>query len=201
MRHILSKKLFEELFILDRYQIFENQGWSPLLDLTENIDKELINKIESLLPNKGKILEISCGNGADAIDLTNKGYDVTATDNCQEYVDHVGKYINCIKHDTRNTFPFHNKSFDLVYSRLGLHYFTKEELSKIFSEISRLTKRYLVFTVKIEQDNLNTGKIIMSKSDWEILLSDNFNIISSEEKEGLLYDNQSKWLEIVASVI
>lgn len=201
MRHILSKKLFEELFILDRYQIFENQGWSPLLDLTENIDKELINKIESLLPNKGKILEISCGNGADAIDLTNKVYDVTATDNCQEYVDHVSRYINCIKHDTRNTFPFHSKSFDLVYSRLGLHYFTKEELSKIFSEISRLTKRYLVFTVKIEQDNLNTGKIIMSKSDWEILLSDNFNIISSEEKEGLLYDNQSKWLEIVASVI
>lgn len=192
MRHILSKKLFEELFTLDRYQIFENQGWSSLLNLTENIDKELMNKIESLLPNKGKILEISCGNGADAIDLTNKGYDVTATDNCQEYVDHVSKYINCIKHDTRNTFPFHNKSFDLVYSRLGLHYFTKEELSKIFSEISRLTKRYLVFTAKIEQDNLNTGKIIMSKSDWEIPLSDKFNIISSEEKEGLLYDNQSK---------
>lgn len=189
MKYILSRKLFE------------NQNWSPLLDLSENIDKELVNEIELLLPNKGKILEISCGNGADAIDLTNKGFDVTTTDNCQEYVDHVNKYVKCIKHDTRDIFPFHNKSFDLVYSRLGLHYFTKEELLKIFTEISRLTKRYLVFTVKIEQDSINTGKVILNKEDWEELVSESFNIISSKEKEGILYDNQSKWLEIVAEVI
>lgn len=189
MRYILSRKLFE------------NQNWSPLLDLENNVDYELVGIIESLLPNRGKILEISCGNGADAIDLTNKGYDVTATDNHQDYVDHANKYINCIKHDTINIFPFHNNSFELVYSRLGLHYFTKEELSKIFSEISRLTKRYLLFTVKIEQDNINTGKVILSKEDWEELVSENFNIISSNEKEGILYDNQSRWLEIVAEVI
>ena len=189
MKYILSRKLFE------------NQNWSPLLDLENNVDYELISIIESLLPNKGKILEISCGNGADAIDLTNKGYAVTATDNCQEYVDHANKYINCVKHDTRNKFPFQDKSFDLVYSRLGLHYFTKEELSTIFSEISRLTNNYLVFTVKIEQDNIKTGKVILSKEDWEELVSENFNIISSNEKEGILYDNQAKWLEIVAEVI
>jgi SAM-dependent methyltransferase len=188
MKYILSRKLFE------------NQNWSPLLDLEGNIDYELIDIIESLLPNKGKILEISCGNGTDAIELSGKGYDVTCTENNQGYYEHVSQFVKCIKHDTRNKFPFEDKSFDLVYSRLGLHYFSKEELSSIFSEISRLSN-YLVFSVKIEQDDINTGKVILSKEDWEELLSENFNMISSESKEGILYDKESKWLEIAASVI
>ena len=189
MKYILSRKLFE------------NQNWSPLLDLENNVDYELVSIIESLLPNKGKILEISCGNGADAIELQEEGYSVTCTENNQVYYDHISQFVKCIKHDTRNKFPFPDKSFDLVYSRLGLHYFSKEELSNIFSEISRLIDKYLVFTVKIEQDSINTGKVILSKEDWEELVSENFNIISSKEKEGILYDNQSKWLEIVAEVI
>ena len=188
MKYILSKKLFE------------NQNWSPLLDLEDNVDYELINIIESLLPNKGKILEISCGNGADAIELQEEGFSVTCTENNQGYYDHVSQFVKCIKHDTRNKFPFADKSFDLVYSRLGLHYFSKEELSNIFSEIKRLSN-YLVFSVKIEQDDINTGKVILSKEDWEELVSENFNIISSEEKEGKLYNKESKWLEIAASVI
>lgn len=185
MKYILTKKLFE----------------SSLLSLEDNVDYELTSIIENLLPNKGDILEISCGNGADSIYLTNKGYDVTATETCQEYIDYVSKYINCINHDTRNKFPFTDKSFDLIYSRLGLHYFTKEELSKIFSELNRLTKKYLVFTVKIQQDDINTGKIILNESEWEELVSENFNIISSTTKEGTLYNSKSKWLEIVAEII
>lgn len=183
-------------YILCR-ELFESEIWAPLLNLEGNVDQELLSIIESLVPS-GKILEISCGNGADAFELKNRGYDITATENNQKYYEYVSQHINCIKHDTRNKFPFSNNSFDLVYSRLGLHYFTKEELSNIFQEISRITNQYLVFTVKIQQDEIKSGKIMISKEEWEELVSNNFNILSLKVKEGILYDDHSKWLEFVA---
>lgn len=184
---------------LKPYKLFENRVLPILLDLENNVDNELIEKIQNLLPS-GSILEISCGNGADAIKLNELGYDIIATDFTKEYVDYVNQYLPCIEHDTRQRFPFSDKSFDLVYSRLSLHYFTEEELRNIFTEISRLTKKYLVFTVKLANDNLNTGKVILGKEKWEELVSDKFNIISSEIKEGILYSDKSKWLEVIAEL-
>lgn len=189
MKYILSKRIFENQSELNKQ--------SPLLDLSDNVDYELIGLIESLIPNGGKILEISCGNGADALELSQRGYDISATEYNQQYADFVGQKINCIKHDTRNKFPFTDNSFDLVYSRLGLHYFSEPELESIFEDISRITKGYLVFTVKLVND-IQTGKTIFNKETWEDLVSNEFEIVSSEVKEGILYDNQSKWLEIVA---
>lgn len=189
MKYILSKRIFENQSELNKQ--------SPLLDLSDNVDYELIGLIESLIPNGSKILEISCGNGADALELSQRGYDISATEYNQQYADFVGQKINCIKHDTRNKFPFTDNSFDLVYSRLGLHYFSEPELESIFEDISRITKGYLVFTVKLVND-IQTGKTIFNKETWEDLVSNEFEIVSSEVKEGILYDNQSKWLEIVA---
>jgi len=181
MKHLIS------------YKLFENK--SPLLKLKDNIDIDLINTIRSLI-DKGKILEISCGNGSDAIELDRLGYDVIATDLNPEYVNNASK-VKCIQHDTRNEFPFNDNEFDLTYSRLGLHYFTEDELNKIFKDLSRITSRYLVFTVKLT-NNIETGKIIFNKEFWENLTSKNFKIISSKVKTGLLYDIESTWLEIVA---
>lgn len=188
-------------YILNK-QIFENESWAPLLNLKSNVDHQLINLIESMISENSKILEISCGNGADSFELKRKGYTVVSTENNREYYNYVSNHgINCIRHDTKDRFPFSDNSFDMVYSRLGLHYFTKEELKKIFSDINRITK-YLVFTVKIKQDNLETGKIMISKNEWEDLVSSNkFEILSSIIREGILYDDQSTWLEISAKKI
>ena len=45
---------------LQEFRVFENS--SPLLELSNNADVELIYKIRGLISN-GSILEISCGNG------------------------------------------------------------------------------------------------------------------------------------------
>lgn len=174
-----------------------NESSSVLLKLSNNIDYKLISTIENLI-SSGKILEISCGNGADAIKLNDLGYKVYSTDYDDGYVNYVNSVIgNCIKHDTRAPFPYPNNYFNLVYSRLGLHYFTKDELENIFTDINRITKKYLVFTVKLVND-IPTGKVILTKESWNDLVSKDFNIISSKEKTGILYDNESRWLEIVA---
>jgi len=186
------------MIYLKNFKLFEST--SVLLSLKDNVDTELIKKIQSLIKT-GEILEISCGNGADAIELSNLGYNVVATDFDDGYVDFVNSQgIECIKHDTRKPFPFQDNQFDLVYSRLGLHYFTEEELKDIFKDISRITKKYLVFTVKLVND-IPTGKIIFTEDTWKDLVSNDFSIISSNVKEGILYNNQSKWLEIVAEKI
>ncbi len=181
---------------LKSYKLFETT--SVLLALKNNVDNELVSKIKSLVSSGSKILEIACGNGADAIELSNSGYDVTATDLDAGYIDFVNSQgVECIKHDTKLRFPFSDGEFDLIYSRLGLHYFSEEELKEIFEELNRLTSKYLVFTVKLVND-IPTGKVIFTEDTWKDLVSEQFNIVSAEVKEGMLYNNQSKWLEIVA---
>ena len=177
-----------------KYKLFKE---SALLKLSNNTDMELISKIESLISPPSKILEISCGNCADSIRLKNLGYRVKCTDNNQEYVNNaIRNNIDCINHETSMLFPFNDKTFNLIYSRLGLHYFSNDKLVEIFKEISRIGD-YLVFTVKLVND-IQTGKVILTKEKWLELVSIDFNIISNEEKTGILYDNQSNWLEIVA---
>ena len=180
------------------FKIFENSfEKGPLLSLVNNIDQKLLRKIEQLIPI-GNILEISCGNGSDAIELSKRGYNVVATDSSELYVKYVGKFLKCILHDTRKRFPFKDNEFDLVYSRLGLHYFNEEELFKIFKEINRLTNKYLLISVKLENGQINSGKVIFSKEKWEEIISKYFIILSSEVKTGKLYGTESKWLEIVS---
>ena len=60
---------------------------SPLLDLTDNTDIQMINFIRSNFPKKSKILEIACGNGEDALHLKKLGYYVVATDINNDLVD------------------------------------------------------------------------------------------------------------------
>lgn len=183
MRKILKYKRFQE---------------SVLLKLTDNTDTELLSKIESLIDPPSKILEISCGNGADSIHLKEHGYDVTCTDTNPDYISNSKELgLKSILHDTSEIFPFDDNSFDLIYSRLGLHYFTEDKLYGIFGELERMTKKYLVFTVKTVND-IQTGKVILTPNKWREITERYFNIISFEEKSGMLYDNPSQWIEIIA---
>ena len=179
------------------YEIFENKSISigGLLELENNIDHELINIIKKLI-SSGKILEISCGNGSDSIELNRLGYNVVSTENNINYVEYTNHFVKCIKHDTKDKFPFKDDEFDLTYSRLGLHYFTEEELYNIFNEIDRITKKYIVFTVKLT-NNVETNKVIFDEKKWIDITSNYFKIKSSKIKTGLLYGIESRWLEII----
>jgi len=169
---------------------------SPLLKLSNNVDIDMMKIIESKI-SSGNILEISCGNGSDAFYLKNKGYNVVCTELNPEYCQNsISHGVDCIEHDSKDQFPFENKQFDLVYSRLGIHYFEEEDLVNIFKEINRISN-YLLFSVKLT-DNVQTGKIIFTSDTWRNLVKTNFDMESSEIKEGDLYGVQSKWLEILA---
>ena len=182
---------------LKTYKKFYESIGSPLLDLSDNVDRHLISQIQKSVKPAASILEISCGNGADSLQLQELGFKITCTELNPEYVQNAEDLgLNCIEHNTKNKFPFSDKEFDLVYSRLGLHYFTEEELNSIFSELQRIGKKILI-TVKVV-DDIKTGKVILTPDKWNEIISKFFDIKVFEIKEGELYGSQSKWIEIVA---
>lgn len=185
MRRLITYKKF-----------YENIG-SPLLNLSNNVDYYLISEIKKNTKPGDSILEISCGNGADSLYLQELGFNVTCTEINSEYIKNAKDLgLNCIQHNTKDKFPFSDSEFDLVYSRLGLHYFTEEELGKILPELKRIGKKILI-TVKVV-DDIKTGKVILTPDKWNQIISKFFDISKFELKEGKLYGSQSKWIEIVA---
>jgi len=181
---------------LKTYQKFFESIGSPLLNLSDNVDNHLISVIQKEVQPGDKILEISCGNAADSLKLQGLGYEVSCTEYNTDYVKNAQDLgLNCIQHDTKNKFPFSNDEFDLIYSRLGLHYFTEEELDSIFSELKRIGKKILI-TVKVV-DDIKTGKVILTEDKWKEIVGKFFDVKSFEVKEGQLYGSQSKWIEIL----
>jgi SAM-dependent methyltransferase len=179
---------------LKTYKTFE----SVLLNLENNLDTHLLSIIKDNLPIGSDILEISCGNAADSLHLKELGYNVKCTELDDNYVSNAKKLgLDCIKHDTKNKFPFSDEEFDLIYSRLGLHYFTESELDSILSELSRIGSSILI-TVKVEEDHFKTGKVILTPEIWSEIINKYFNIEMFDIKKGLLYDKPSKWIEIFA---
>src|SRR3989344_8267783 len=96
---------------------------------------------------KGKLLDLCCGKGADAIFFHNKGLKVTAVDYSSEAIRQFNEtqkryelFLTSLVKDVSEPLPFENDSFDFVYVRAGLYYFTDEELKKILSEINRVLK-------------------------------------------------------------
>lgn len=179
---------------LKKYEAFN----SPLLNLENNIDKHLISIITDNFKIGSNILEVSCGNAADSLYLKELGYNIKCTELDDNYVENAKNLeLDCIKHDTTHKFPYNNDEFDLVYSRLGLHYFSQSQLDSIFSELSRIGMSILI-TVKVEEDSFKTGKVILSPQKWNEIINKYFNIEFFDIKEGLLYDKPSKWIEIFA---
>src|SRR3989344_7556719 len=96
---------------------------------------------------KAKLLDLCCGKGADAIFFHNKRVQVTALDYSNEAIRQFNEtqrryeiFITSIVKDISENLPFDDESFDYVYIRLGLYYFTDAELKKILSELTRVLK-------------------------------------------------------------
>lgn len=143
---------------------YSNQDW---------IEKPNIFAEEVLeyFPKEGRILCLGDGQGQDGRFFSSKGHTVTSTDiseeamkiNIEKIKEENLKNIEIEKLDLRDTFPYKNGEFDVVYAHLSLHYFTEETTRKIFEEIKRVLKRggiLAVFVNSVNDPEFNTGKRI-----------------------------------------
>ena len=172
-----------------------------------------------LKDKKGKLLDLGCGKGADSIFFHNKGFEVTGIDYASEAIKQFNEtqkrydiFLKALIQDYTKPLPFEPRSFDVVYSRLGINYFDDKTTKKIISEISRLLKSegLLLFQVKsINDKSYGQGKEVekdmfeeengyarhfFSKKYAEKLLED-YHILMLEER---VIPEKSTYLEVIA---
>lgn len=120
------------------------------------------------------LLELGFGSGRDAFYFDEQGGALTAVDISDEMVKHLSEKTKAqvINSDIKDI-DFPNESFDAVYARLSLHYFSDEDTNIIFDKIFEMLKpKGLLFVQcksindweygkgeKIDQDTFKHGHI------------------------------------------
>jgi len=195
-------KIFETLSIWDEFVYKAKTGLIP----KDEPDK-ISEKLSNLLTSGDKVLDISVGYGQYAEYFIKKGFDVYGTDISDLAIKEMKeKYpdYKWLVHNTLDNFPFSENYFDLIFARLALHYFKKEDVGKILLDINRITKDdgLLYIMVKCSKTgNVNTGKISYSQEEWSDMVSECFTILSIKEdiKKAYSFENApSDILEIIA---
>lgn len=180
-------------------------------------------EVESQIPKNSNILELGCGAGNDAAFFALAGHRVIATDFSQSAIDKNKEKYKEIPNlgfevlDMENSFPFEDQSFDVIYARLSLHYFTDKKTKEIFSELSRVLKSggTLVFICKsvddprygegreIEKDMFESNHIRHFFSNEYAIecLGDKFKILKIENGEENFYNSVSAFVKVIAEKI
>jgi ubiquinone/menaquinone biosynthesis C-methylase UbiE len=141
---------------------------------------------ELLFPRQSHVCDLGGGTGSDSLYFINQGHNVTlvdiADDALRVAVSHVPKSgskekLTVVQCDFSSAkLPLENDSYDIVYSRLALHYFPSQVLSRLFAEVYRILRQggrtYL--TLKSADDN----------AEMEFLTS-----TATEKEEGVFDDN------------
>jgi SAM-dependent methyltransferase len=134
-------------------QYLQTQRRSPATSLVRG----LAQRLEPMQ----NVLELGCGNGADAAYLSKRGHAVIATD-LSEYAIRTAQAIyqdenlKFQRQDLRERFAFETSFFDVVYARLSLHYFSDAVTRAIVGEVGRVLRPggQFVFMCKSTHDPL-----------------------------------------------
>jgi SAM-dependent methyltransferase len=142
---------------------------------SENLPTEFARDVEGLMPQASQVLELGCGEGADAAFFARRGHIVTATDFAEAALAKARRRYPGVRglafsnQDLTQPFGFPSGRFDLVYARLSLHYFGDAATKMALSEIARVLKTggLLAFMCKSIDDPLYGKGIEFEKDTFE----------------------------------
>lgn len=130
------------------------------------VHPEFRQRFQALLPEPSgsAILEIGCGQGADAFAFGAAGYRVDATDFAENAIraarvalpDALAGKVSLRRVDATGPLPFADGRYAAVYAYLSLHYFDDATTRDVFAEICRVLRPagLFGFTVKSVNDRL-----------------------------------------------
>ena len=128
----------------------------PKLKLKEKPNYFAIKSYSYIKNRKYKaLLDLGCGLSRDPIYFAKKGYNVTALDVSKNRLQSLKE--EALRLDLNNInfkiqdisrLSLQDKSFDIIYAHLSLHYFNHETTVRIFKKIHKLLKKNGMFFVK-----------------------------------------------------
>jgi ubiquinone/menaquinone biosynthesis C-methylase UbiE len=105
---------------------------------------------EKLFPPQAMVCDLGGGSGADALYFAGRGHDVTLTDISDVALQRAATtaterslegLLHTVEYDMdKGAIPLPDASFDVVYSRLALHYFLPDTTVKLFAGVHRILK-------------------------------------------------------------
>jgi ubiquinone/menaquinone biosynthesis C-methylase UbiE len=191
-----------------------------IIDKFSEHPTDFAKKVIKFFPNNANVLELGCGLANDSIFFAENDFEVLATDFSEFVIKEAEeKFSNGNPEfevlDIKDLSKFKDNSFDVVYARLSLHYFTDTKTKKIFMEINRILKNkgLLCFICKstrdplygkgqmIEKDMFNDRDHIrhfFSEEYTRSLLNDIFKIKTLTLNKEDLYGHESGFIEVIA---
>ena len=126
-------------------EYWNNGYWAEHLNEPESndlFDVMWIKRHEAFLCSRtGRALDLGCGIGQNTDYLASLGYEVTSADISRVALDELTKRTPCanvVELDMSYPLPFGDKSFDLVFAGLSVHYFDQKTTQQIFAEVARI---------------------------------------------------------------
>lgn len=131
-------------------------------------------EVQSVISPMSHILEIGCGLGTDAMHFSLAGYTVVATDVSEVVIASLQEKNKTSTAqfqvlDISQRTGFEDGTFDVIYARLSLHYFTDIVTKQMFKELHRILKPggYLCFVCKSTKDDLYGKGIEIERDMFE----------------------------------
>lgn len=171
----------------------------PVYDLWLDEYKDILEKNKD-----SEILDLGCGNGANTLYLSERGYNVLSCDFSKEALANIEKYIPNTKTmylDMRNTFPIEDNKYSLVIADLCLHYFDNETTIRIMNEIKRILKDggiLLARVATVNDYNFGAGQGRMLEENY--YLTDDNDGTGGYAKRFFTLDDVNRYFGIIGKV-
>ena len=177
-----------------RAKIYHGQTSKP--DYNTELNKIFVDRVESVIFGKSNVLDVGAGTGVLSLEMSRRGFNVTATDisnSMLEYLKSQNNLIDVVNGDIFNV--RFNKKFDCVVSRWFIPHFRNwPELIKHISDNFLNESGYLIFDMPQEEH------ILKSKNLNHEILPSTFGYDHSEDASETYFYGMSSYnmLELVA---
>lgn len=161
-------------------------------------DNWLDNYKDVLEKCKTKILDLGCGKGYDSLYLTEKGFEVIASDYSEVAIENINQNIKNIETkllDISKTLPFEDNSFDVIIANLSLHYFDEKTTKSVMKEIKRILSPKGVLLARV-----NSTKDINNGAGQGEKIEDNFYFVEGYNKRFFTIEDAEKFFSIIGQV-
>lgn len=162
--------------------------------------------------NVHNILELGCGRSGDSYFFASKGYCVVGLDISVVALADLSVYrpehssLSLVQADLRNGIPLQAMSFDAIFSRLSLHYFSDQITIFIFNEMRRILKNSGCIAISVKSEphsmSIQAGKAISGDHPRRLFTIDHMKMLLRDYskvqiREGIIVSGMKKESAII----